>query len=215
MSKMPRFTAEEETLVNRKIRYNPFFYICLLLVGVLICGISQSALAGDDIDALKATSDALLKVKSYRVHTTTLSQGKTSTGTIEVVAPNRMHIIDERMEMIVVPEGTYQKSADCKWEQSPIDMSTFIAKARTPEFISSMLKDTQVHLIGPDTLDGKSMMVYEVITVLSPDMKNTSQVWISTSDHLLYKAETEVSESKITSIYTDYNAPINIVSPTQ
>src|SRR5574340_612732 len=96
--KMPRFTAEGETPANRKIRYDSSFYICLLLVCVLIFGISQSALAGDGIATLKASADVLLKVRSYRIHTTTLSPGTTYTGTIEVVQPNRMHIIEEKEE---------------------------------------------------------------------------------------------------------------------
>lgn len=215
--------------MNRKIRCNSFFCIYLLVCALmfLILGASQSGLADDDSAALKASSEALLKVKSYRVHTTTLSRGKTHTRTIEFVAPNRMHIIDERMEMIVVPEGTYEKLADGKWQKSPIDMSALIAKARTPEFANSVLKNTQVRLIGSDTLDGEAMTVYEVIYT-SPDLKSTSRVWISKSDHLPYKSETEGEtkevkmmdktiggKSKTTSIYTDYNAPIGIAAPIQ
>jgi hypothetical protein len=192
----------------------------------LTVGAFQSASADDDSAALKASSDALLKVKSYRVHATTLLQGKTYTRTIEFVTPDRMHIIDERMEMIIVPEGTYQKLAGGKWEKSPVDMSTLFAKARTSEFANSVLKDTQVHLIGPDTLNGKPMMVYEVIYT-SPDLKSRSRVWINTSDHLPYKSETESEtkevkmmdktlggKSKTTNVYTDYNVPIKIVAPT-
>lgn len=195
--------------MDKKIRY----MLCALIF--LIVGATQSALASDDSAALKALTDALLKVKSYRVHTTTLTHGKTSTGTADFVAPNRMHIIDEKSEIIVVPEGTYEKSANGKWEKSRFDMSAMIAKSRTPEFINSLVEDTQVHLIGPDTLDGKPMMVYEVIqTIVAPNLKNTYRLWISTSDHLLYRSEALVGESKITSIYTDYNAPISIVAPT-
>lgn len=73
------------------------------------------------------------------------------------------------------------------------------------------------------------MTVYEVIYT-SPDLKSTSRVWISKSDHLPYKSETEGEtkevkmmdktiggKSKTTSIYTDYNdnAPIGIAAPIQ
>lgn len=191
----------------------PRYMLCALMF--LIVGAAQSALASGDSAALKASFDALRKVKSYRTHTTIVSQGKSSTLTTEVVIPNRMHITKQGMEMIVVPGGTYQKSGDGKWHKSTIDMSAMVDKALgSSEFTDKILKDAQVRLIGPDTINGKPMMVYEVTYTIS-EIKSSSRIWIDTDDHLPYKTETIYDRnSKSTTFYTDFNAPVSIVAPT-
>jgi outer membrane lipoprotein-sorting protein len=214
--------------MNRGVRYNSFFCLYMLVCSLLllIAAVPPAVLGSDAKADLKVASDAVLKVKSYRIHMTTSSQAGTNISTIEFVAPNRMHIIDEKKEMIIVPEGTYVKVAKGKWQKSPMDMSSMIAKLRTSEFTDEILKNEQVRLIGPDTLDGKSMMVYEIVYT-SSDLKSRNRVWISTDDHLPYKSETDGEakefkmsgktiggKSKTTSLYTDYNAPIKIVAPT-
>lgn len=195
--------------MDKKLRY----MLCALMF--LIVGAAQSALASGDSAALKASFDALRKVKSYRTHTTIVSQGKSSTLTTEVVIPNRMHITKQGMEMIVVPGGTYQKSGDGKWHKSKINMSAMMDKALgSSEFTDKILKDAQVRLIGPNTINGKPMMVYKVIYT-TPEIKSNSRIWIGTDDHLPYKTETTYDgNSKSTTFYTDFNAPVSIVAPT-
>ncbi len=129
--------------------------------------------------------------------------------------PNRMHITKTGMEIIVVPEGTYQKSGGGKWHKSTNDMNAMMDKALgSSEFTDKILKDAQVRLIGPDTINGKRMMIYEVI-YNTPEIKSNSRIWISTDDHLPYKTEiTYNGNLKSTTFYTDFNAPIRIVAPT-
>ena len=212
--------------MNGKI-YNSLFCVYMLVCGLLfLTGGVEAALGSDPKEDLKAANDAMLKVKSYRVHMTESSEGKTRNTDMEVVPPNRVHwVTKEGIEMIIIPEGTYQKSPNGKWQKLPTNMGNIMEKYRSQgaQLKEEILKNEQVRLIGPDTLDGKPMMVYEIIY---PGLSK-SQVWIGTDDHLIRKEEieSEVKEfkvagktyggkSKTTMLITDYNAPIKIVAPT-
>lgn len=216
--------------MNVTVRHNSLLLFhasaCLLICGFLFMSFAQTQTvsADDASEAFKEVIDAQMKAKSYRARMTLPTGNETFINTIEFVAPDKMRIVNKSSEMIIVPEGTYIKPAGGEWKKSPVNMSGNIGELRSSGFNDSFLKDSQVRLVGSDTLDGEPMTVYEIIYD-SPETKIKSKtlIWVSRSDKLPRKVEVEGEvgksesggESKTIIEYTDYNAPIEITAPIQ
>jgi len=186
-------------------------------------GKSSSVAAASDnpLDAIIKAIHALYGVKSYRVRmTTTLSDGNTQSILVEFVAPDRFHIIIDGDEMIVVGASTHMKRPNGSWAKVPVDVGPMIAAFRDPNMEEELRKSTEVKLIGPETLDGMPMLVYQYTTTTKDkgmDLKGVTKLWVSVVDSLPRKSETEVElkgvKSITTGVYDDYNADIRIEPP--
>ena len=150
------------------------------------------------IDLMLSAMRAQLAQKAFRMNMTTEDGGKTTTMTIEYVAPDSLHSkMGTGTEFIVVEGASYIKGADGKWQKSPMDMSGVIKQVLNADTIEQLAKNITVDkmkFLGPDLIDGKPMWVYQYDTTmdLSGTKINTkAKVWLGVLDKLPYKQEGE------------------------
>jgi hypothetical protein len=177
------------------------------------------------IDLLLGAMRAQLAQKAFRMTVTSEDGGKSSTMTIEYIAPDSLHSKTEATEVIVVEGATYIKGSDGKWQKSPMDMSGMISQALSPEIVDEMAKNITVEklkFVGPDLLDGKPMWVYRYETTMDlagTKIDSTAKVWLGALDKLPYRQESESDsivnkdgKTKSTIVYA-YDSGIKIEAP--
>jgi|GEM_PF-997079 len=182
------------------------------------------------IDVMTKAVRAQLDAKSYRAHvTSTLDGAPPNKMFIEYAAPDRYRMIREgqgggggengRMEFVVVGEAMYIKKPDGGWARAPVNAGEMIKSFRDPKMLDELAKSADVKFVGPDTLDGAPMLVYQYTqnNPMGMNLKSTSKTWLSVADGMPRKTETEgVIEGKKTNTtitISDYNADIKIESP--
>ncbi|HEY0083434.1 MAG TPA: hypothetical protein VGB61_11625 [Pyrinomonadaceae bacterium] len=194
-------------------------------------GSAPAAISENDkpLDAMTRAMRAQLDAKSYRANvTTTFDGGPPNRMLIEYVAPDSYRMItmghggagaDESMESVIVKGAMYMKTPGGAWAKSPIDASEMIKAFRDPKMLDELTKTADVKFVGPDTLDGAPMLVYQYTQTnpMGMNLKSTAKTWLSVADGLPRKTETEGEfngkKSKTLITMTDYNADIKIESP--
>lgn len=172
--------------------------------------------SANPLDALTRVFRGWTGVKSFRSKiTTTTSAGVTTELNLDVVVPDRFHIVSKQFEAIVIG-ATYYLKTGTTWQKialpKGLDFSSADLKARAAELGAS----TDIKLIGPEMLDGTPTLVYQyTVTIKTPTPSTrTSKVWVAVSDQLPRQVESvSVTGAKTTAIYSDYNAAITIEPP--
>jgi hypothetical protein len=187
-------------------------------------------ISADDkpLDVMTKAMRAQLDAKSYRAHvTSTLDGGTPNKMIIEYVAPDRYRMVNDvqvggrgvSQEFIIVGNGSYLKAPNGQWIKSPVDASEIVKGFRDPKMLDELAKTADVKFVGPDTLDGAPMLVYQYTQVnpMGLKMTSTAKTWLSVADGLPRKTETEgeFSGKKTKTLVTisDYNSDIKIESP--
>jgi len=195
-------------------------------------GIGAPAITANDkpLDVMTKAMRAQLDAKSYRAQvTSTLADGAPSKMLIEYVAPDSFRMTragqgggaggDSTMEYVIVRGAMYMKTPDGGWAKSPVDASDMIKSFRDPKMLDELAKTADVKFIGPDTLDGAPMLVYQYTqnNPMGMNLKSTAKTWLSVADGLPRKTETEGEfngqKTKTLITVSDYNADIKIESP--
>ncbi|MDQ1612449.1 MAG: LppX LprAFG lipoprotein [Pyrinomonadaceae bacterium] len=193
---------------------------------------SAAVISADDkpLDVMTKAMRAQLDAKSYRAHvTTSTADGMTNKMVIEYAAPDSYRMTGEgagggagkgfKMEYVIVGGATYIKTPNAGWVKSPLDARAMINAFRDPKMLDELAKTADVKLVGPDTLDGAPMLVYEYTqnNPMGVKMKSTSKTWLSVADGLPRKTESEGefngTKTKTLVTMSDYNSDIKIESP--
>jgi hypothetical protein len=171
------------------------------------------------LEGLTKSMDMQLNAKSFRARMDSTFNDQEMARTVEYVAPDRFRMTGEADETIIIGSNAWVRQNNGAWQKLPIDASQMIASVRDPKMIDQIRKSAEVKLIGPDTLDGKPMMVYQYTlrNAMGTDMTSRAKAWISVADSLPRRMETETEikgkTSKATITYFDYNADIKIDPP--
>jgi hypothetical protein len=196
-------------------------------------GGSRAALISADdkpLDVMTKAVRAQLAAKSYRAHvTSSLGDDAPTKMVIEYVAPDRYRMVREvqsggagdnaKMEFIVIGDAMYIRKPDGGWARAPIAAGEMIKAFHNPEMIEELAKTADVKFVGPDTLDGAPMFVYQYTqnNPMGMNLKSAAKTWLSVADGMPRKTETEgVYEGKKTRTLvtiSDYNADIKIETP--
>ncbi|MDQ1592491.1 MAG: hypothetical protein QOG71_3118 [Pyrinomonadaceae bacterium] len=192
---------------------------------------SAAVISADDkpLDVMTKAMRAQLDAKSYRAHvTTSTADGMTNKMVIEYAAPDSYHMTGEgaggagkgfKVEYVIAGGATYVKTPNAGWVKSPLDARAMINAFRDPKMLDELAKTADVKLVGPDTLDGAPMLVYEYTqnNPMGVKMKSTSKTWLSVADGLPRKTESEGefngTKTKTLVTMSDYNSDIKIESP--
>ena len=190
--------------------------------------------SGSALDAISAAYKASVAAKSYHVASTITSGGTTSiVNTFDIMLPNRLHrtsaINGKTSESIIIDATTYSRANGSEWMKSTDSTGTLDilkqigADAATIDELTKHITDATV--IGPDTLDGKPMMVYQYaltfkVNDAGAESSSITKMWVG-NDSLPYKLESDGSTnitgktttSHTVNIYSDYNADFKIVAP--
>jgi outer membrane lipoprotein-sorting protein len=171
------------------------------------------------LDVMSEAMKAQLAAKSYRARMESVSDERKVTATVEYLAPDRIHMVSNVNEMIVVGPDTYMKPANGSWQKFPVDVNQIISSFRNPQMIEDLRSSADPKLVGADTVDGIPTNVYQYTVKNPAGMTGTSvaKVWIATTDNLPRKMETESDfsgkHSKTLVTYYDYGADVKIEPP--
>ena len=185
----------------------------------------------DVVKAMRASFDA----KSYRSRITTTSpSGSNQVVTAEIVAPDKMHMLQEmktangpavKSERIIIGKESFVKAGDGAWQKDPMDLGDLVSQFRDPKLLEAITEKAEVKYLGTDTLNGEPMLVYlyTITNMLGPGNHGVTKNWVHAADGLLRQSESEIDldigtgkrvQSKTTVSYYDYDADIRIEPPT-
>jgi outer membrane lipoprotein-sorting protein len=191
-----------------------FISTALFLAAALVAG---PALA-DAKSEILASHQAMVKAAKFRIESTNESrQGKVENWA-EIEWPDRYHMRNAQMEVIVLPGKTYMKQGG-QWMPFPMDMSAMI-KAMSPEAMKQGFDSmTNVKELGEKTLDGRTVKGYEydsTVTMMNVTAKSHVQLWVDTATQLPVRQEIDGEamgmKSRTTQRYT-FDPSISIKAP--
>jgi outer membrane lipoprotein-sorting protein len=185
---------------------------------------SNNRPTGDAVDEIISALLALGDQSSFRMDSTITYSDSVETFQFEVVPPDRMRLIDDDFEMILVEDALYIYD-DGEWFQMPGNMGLYrgmmmiLLEEQAEEFRSSM---TGARFLGEEMLDGENTRVYEFEgTDENFEAAGVIKLWVGADDGLLRRIETMETDpedgdsGQVVNIYRDYNTPITIEPPVQ
>lgn len=186
----------------------------LFLLATLVAG---PAFADAKSDIL-ASHKAMMEVGKFRIEGTTESRSGNVTTWAEIQWPDRYHIRNQGMEVIVLPGRTYMKQG-AQWQPFPMDMSAMI-KAMSPQAMKQGLDSmSNIRELGEQTIDGKVAKGYEydsTVTMMGVTAKSHVRMWIDASTNLPLRQEIDGEaagmKSKTVQTYT-FDPAISIDAP--
>ena len=159
-------------------------------------------------DAQTTVSNAMQLRQSqpaYQVHTTSSSSmgGQPTTDTREYVAPDRIHMVSDRQETIVIGKVMYVKEGGA-WKNMGTQMSDMTEKMKkgvedmTPEERAAATKGLTASYksLGDEMLDGTATATYEMDSKMETQagggvgnitITTVTKYWIGKSDGLILK----------------------------
>ena len=203
--------------------------VFIMLVGVSLAGCGKSSdksgskEAGNPLDLFTNAISGWEKVKSFRAKMTVtgLVTGATET-TMEAVMPDKFHITTSRSEMIIIGKTTYLKPSAGAWRKVTIELDNTFGAMKT--MMEDLKVSKEISKTGSETLDGAATEVYEskMTAPALPGAKPGAEpqaysvkMWVAVSDGMPRKVEqtSQISASRTSIVYKDYNASITIEPP--
>jgi hypothetical protein len=168
------------------------------------------------LDALTRIFRGWAGVKSFRAKiTVTPTTGAATETDLDVVMPDRFHVVSKQLEAIAIA-GTYYVKLAGQWQKIALPKTIDLSFADLKKIEAELGASSDVKLIGPEVLDGTPTLVYQYTTTTTTPISTTttSKVWVAVADQLPRRMESVAkSGTKTTVIYYDYNAAITIEPP--
>ena len=161
------------------------------------------------VNAFRAQLDA----DRFRITMVLVTDEETSTEIIEFVAPNRFRLQMEGDDLVVIGEIAYELR-DGVYEVLPDGgmIGRMVANLVNPSQVEQLTPSiVSVTPQGTETLDGRTMQVYEYIARIGDEVES-STVWISQADGRPYQVR-QVHETELTMITYEYDVDIVIEDP--
>lgn len=175
-----------------------------------------TATSANPLEALRKAFGGWVGTKTFRAKMVQ-TKGTTTTldGTMEVVLPDRFHMVAKQIDVIAIGKTFYVKIGT-KWQKVALAQGFDFSFADAKKLQEELGVATEIKSIGADVLDGAPMVVYEYKTTIKgpPALTSTSKVWVAVSDSLPRKIE-NTSSTGVKTIMTfyDFNANIAINAP--
>ena len=182
--------------------------------------VAPAAPSGQVITAIINAAKAQMAAKSWRVKSNVESNQVTLQGTLEYDAPDRYHLTTNTIEMISIGSKSFIDE-NGKWSISPLNVTDLIASlmnSALPQALENNI--TNARQLGPVTLNGKPMLVYQfgnTFTQNNINIATSTKLWVGTADGLPYQ---EVIQGNINGVQTtttnlvEYDPSIKIEDPT-
>lgn len=101
----------------------------------------------------------------------------------------RIHFKNDRMEMVVIPEGTWMKPAGSDWMQPPMDMSGMV-KQFIPKSIDDLRAMTKNAAdAGATTWNGQAVHAYSYdvdTTVMGIHVTSTNKIYLNAAGQIVH-----------------------------
>jgi hypothetical protein len=126
-----------------------------------------------------------------------------------------------KKDVIIVGSKSYVKIGGGSWQLFPVDLGSTIAAFRDSKIADEIRSNAEVKFVGPETLDGAPMLVYQYTIshskALGADLSSDTTTWVAVADGLPRKSVSDGEfagvKSKSTTTWADYNADIKIEPP--
>ena len=190
-----------------------------LPLAVSLCGFafaSMSTFAADARDEVFKAYQKLM-VSKFTVDITTLSGSDTMKSHGEYDTVDRIHFKNDKMEMIVLPEGTWMRTGK-EWTQPPVDMGGMV-KQFVPKSIDDMRAATKSATDdGMSTWSGQPVHAYSYVvdtTMMGIHVTSTNKIFVNASGQIVHvESEGEAMGHKSqTSQDIHYDDSIKIAAP--
>jgi hypothetical protein len=183
----------------------------------------RAAAPSDAKQAIIELGKAQLKAGPYRVkQTVESSQGKLEQ-IIEVILPDRFHVLmdvqGQKMEMLILPNKSFMKQGESKWQTFPVDIGQITQNFTQQISDDFEYKITDAKNLGEETINGEAANVYRYATVTEFSgikVVSTSTTWVSKRTGLPIRNEVEGEANGVKSKTTqeiEYDATIKIEEP--
>ncbi|MBX5445261.1 CopD family protein [Sphaerobacter sp.] len=164
-----------------------------------------------DAGALLSLADqAMNGLHSLREHNELGNGGATVVTEFRYAAPDRMHSIVQtptvRRETIAIGDRRFDREGNGPWQESPWPEP---GGYRWPAY-NFAGSATEVSVLGREELDGVDCFV---VAFLDPASGARFRLWIGTTDYLIRQQVMMAPGHYMTSVFSDFNAPVTIEEP--
>jgi hypothetical protein len=160
---------------------------------VVIAALPGAARA-DARDEVQAAYAALMKQGKFRsVGTADSPRGGAQKQSVEVVWPDRFHMMSPEAEIIVIPGATYMKR-DGGWSQLPIPMGQLIDRFKPEAMKQAYDQTTNLKSLGDSTVNGHAVRGYEydtTVTMMGVTAKSHNKLWVDKDTGLPARQESD------------------------
>jgi TonB family protein len=134
---------------------------------------------------------------------------------MEVVKPDRLRTVQKDQETIYIGDMRYERKGNGPWRlTSEFVMMNWLPEGDVEEEVKQI---GQIRLIGPDTLEDLSVLVYEYqhTDAAGKASGSRSKIWIGVKDGLPHKAEDEGQYPAVSDgVSPEAKAGVNTANPT-
>ncbi len=189
------------------------------LSAAILCGLVFVVEAAPAADAREDVFRAFQKMMDSRfaVDIITVSGSDTIRSHGDYDTVERIHFKNDRMEMVVIPEGTWMRNGD-EWTKPPIDMSGMV-KQFIPKSIDDMRAVTKSASDGGmTTWNGAPVhaLTYDVdTTIMNIHVVSTSKIYLNAAGQIVH-AESDgeaMGRKSHTTQDIRYDDSIRVVAP--
>ena len=187
--------------------------VAALLGFALTSSVAFAADARDDV--LKAYQK--LMAAKFTVDITTVSGSDTMKSHGEYDTVDRIHFKNDKVEMIVLPEGTWMRTGK-DWTQPPVDMGGMV-KQFIPRSIEEMRAATKSATDdGMTTWNGQSLHAYSYdidTTMMGIHVTSTNKIFINASGQIVHVESNGEAVGRKSHTLQDvhYDDSIKVVAP--
>ena len=177
---------------------------------------SSVALAADARDDVLKAYQKLMAAK-FTVDITTVSGSDTMKSHGEYDTVDRIHFKNDKVEMIVLPEGTWMRTGK-DWTQPPVDMGGMV-KQFIPRSIEEMRAATKSATDdGMTTWNGQSLHAYSYdidTTMMGIHVTSTNKIFINASGQIVHVESNGEAVGRRSRTLQDvhYDDSIKVVAP--
>lgn len=201
--------------------------VLILCTSAALAACGPIVSAGSPVDLLKRAQQATANVPAFRsTITVTNSDGSQKVSIAEYVPPDRMYVNADGQETIVIKNaGVWLKRNGGQWQKAPFgdalsQVALAIVNPARIQSIVTAIVEKRFSAGGTETLNGKSMRVYEAKNGIAGDttLDGVSKVWIGVEDGLPYRTEGVSTKSplgraeNVVTVF-DYSGDIHIDPP--
>ena len=161
-----------------------------LWAAAALCGLALVAFTAHAADARDDVFKAYQKMMASRfaVDITTTGDSGTMKSHGEYDTVDRIHFRNDRMEMIVLPEGTWMKTG-ADWMKPPMDMSGMV-KQFVPKSIDDLRASTKNAADqGATTWNGQSVHAYSYdvdTTVMGIHVTSSNRIYLNAAGQIVH-----------------------------
>lgn len=144
-------------------------------------------------DEVLAAYQAMAKAGKFRVVGMNETPQGAQKDNIEIVWPDRFHVMSGHGEIIVIPGATYVKQG-AKWQMFPMDMSKMIERYRPEAMRDQFERTVEVKALGDSDINGHAARGYEYdtsVTVQGITAKSHAKLWVAKDSGLPIHQESD------------------------